>query len=387
MRGTETKEMFVSALDIQWIRDDASLASKCQYWKELPYLALDTEFMRVDTFYPEAGLVQVGDGNAVWLIDPLLIRDWSSFAEVLEAPHVVKVFHACGEDLEVFLRLTGSLPQPLFDTQLAAAYLGMPHSMGYSRLVLEILGLDLPKDETRSDWLQRPLTDMQVRYAAEDVQHLAEVYVKLAPRLSERKLEWLLADGADLANNQTRISDPQEAYLDVKLAWKLGRQQLAVLRELCAWREQQARLRNQPRNRVLREHTLWPLARFQPTDKVALARIDDMHPRTVRQDGDTLIALIAHAAKQPQEQWPQTLPEPLPREVTPLLKKLREVGQKEAERQGMAPELMVRKKVLEALLKTGYPDGPYELPESLQGWRRELMGQALLDCLAVQPNE
>lgn len=387
MRGTETKEMFVSALDIQWIRDDASLASKCQYWKELPYLALDTEFMRVDTFYPEAGLVQVGDGNAVWLIDPLLIRDWSSFAEVLEAPHVVKVFHACGEDLEVFLRLTGSLPQPLFDTQLAAAYLGMPHSMGYSRLVLEILGLDLPKDETRSDWLQRPLTDMQVRYAAEDVQHLAEVYVKLAPRLSERKLEWLLADGADLANNQTRISDPQEAYLDVKLAWKLGRQQLAVLRELCAWREEQARLRNQPRNRVLREHTLWPLARFQPTDKVALARIDDMHPRTVRQDGDTLIALIAHAAKQPQEQWPQTLPEPLPREVTPLLKKLREVGQKEAERQGMAPELMVRKKVLEALLKTGYPDGPYELPESLQGWRRELMGQALLDCLAVQPNE
>ncbi|MCP8463615.1 ribonuclease D [Pseudomonas sp. ZM23] len=377
----------MSALDIQWIRDDASLASKCQYWKELPYLALDTEFMRVDTFYPEAGLVQVGDGNAVWLIDPLLIRDWSSFAEVLEAPHVVKVFHACGEDLEVFLRLTGSLPQPLFDTQLAAAYLGMPHSMGYSRLVLEILGLDLPKDETRSDWLQRPLTDMQVRYAAEDVQHLAEVYVKLAPRLSERKLEWLLADGADLANNQTRISDPQEAYLDVKLAWKLGRQQLAVLRELCAWREQQARLRNQPRNRVLREHTLWPLARFQPTDKVALARIDDMHPRTVRQDGDTLIALIAHAAKQPQEQWPQTLPEPLPREVTPLLKKLREVGQKEAERQGMAPELMVRKKVLEALLKTGYPDGPYELPESLQGWRRELMGQALLDCLAVQPNE
>lgn len=387
MRGTETKEMFVTALDIQWIRDDASLARKCQDWKELPYLALDTEFMRVDTFYPEAGLVQVGDGSGVWLIDPLLIRDWSPFAEVLEAPYVVKVFHACGEDLEVFLRLTGSLPQPLFDTQLAAAYLGMPHSMGYSKLVLEILGIDLPKDETRSDWLQRPLTDMQVRYAAEDVQHLAEVYVKLAPRLSERKLDWLLADGTDLTNNQTRVSDPQEAYLDVKLAWKLNRQQLAVLRELCAWREEQARLRNQPRNRVLREHTLWPLARFQPADKVALARIDDMHPRTVRQDGDTLIALIAHAAKLPQESWPQTLPEPLPREVTPLLKKLREVGQQEAERQGMAPELMLRKKILEALLKTGYPDGPYRLPDSLQGWRRELMGQALLDCLAVQPTE
>ncbi|AGI23472.1 ribonuclease D [Pseudomonas sp. ATCC 13867] len=379
--------MFVTALDIQWIRDDASLERKCRDWKELPYLALDTEFMRVDTFYPEAGLVQVGDGSGVWLIDPLLIRDWSPFAAVLESPLVVKVFHACGEDLEVFQRLTGSLPQPLFDTQLAAAYLGMPHSMGYSKLVLEILGIDLPKDETRSDWLQRPLTDMQVRYAAEDVQHLAEVYVKLAPRLSDEKLQWLLADGTDLTNNQSRVSDPQEAYLDVKLAWKLNRLQLAVLRELCVWREEQARLRNKPRNHVLREHTLWPLARFQPADKVALARIDDMHPRTVRQDGDTLIALIAHAARLPEAVHPETLPEPLPREVTPVLKKLREVGQKEAERLNMAPELMLRKKVLEALLKTGWPNGPYQLPESLQGWRRELMGQALLDSLAVQLTE
>lgn len=377
----------MSALDIRWIRDDASLAQQCQDWKQRPYLALDTEFMRVDTFYPEAGLVQVGDGERAWLIDPLLIRDWSPFSAVLEAPGVVKVFHACGEDLEVFQRLTGSLPQPLFDTQLAAAYLGMPHSMGYSKLVLEILGLELPKEETRSDWLQRPLTDMQVRYAAEDVQHLAEVYVKLAPRLEPHKLAWLLADGADLVSNQTRVSDPREAWREVKLAWKLSPQQLAVLRELCAWREEQARVRNQPRNRVLREPTLWPLARFQPADKVALARVEDMHPRTVRQDGDTLLALIAHAAALPASDWPEALPEPLPRDVTPLLKKLREVGQREAERQGMAPELMLRKKILEALLKSGYPNGPYRLPDSLQGWRRELMGQALLDCLASATDE
>ncbi len=373
--------MFVSALDIQWIRDDASLAQQCRDWKQRPYLALDTEFMRVDTFYPAAGLVQVGDGERTWLVDPLLIRDWSPFAAVLEAPAVVKVFHACGEDLEVFQRLTGSLPQPLFDTQLAAAYLGMAHSMGYSKLVKELLDVDLPKDETRSDWLQRPLTDMQVRYAAEDVQHLAEIYLKLDARLSDEKRAWLLADGADLVRNQTRVSDPQEAYRDVKLAWKLAPAQLAVLRELCVWREEQARLRNRPRNHVLREHTLWPLARLQPRDKVALARIEDMHPRTVRQDGDSLIALIAHAAALPPETWPEALPEPLPREVSALLKQLRAIGQREAERLDMAPELMLRKKVLEALIKTGYPNGPYRLPDSLQGWRRDLMGQALLDCV------
>lgn len=366
-----TKEMFVTAPEIQWIRDDASLAQQCREWRTQPYLALDTEFMRVDTFYPAAGLVQVGDGRQEWLIDPLLIQDWSPFAELLEDERVVKVLHACSEDLEVFLRLTGSLPVPLFDTQLAAAYLGMAHSMGYSKLVKEVLDIDLPKDETRSDWLQRPLTEMQMRYAADDVQHLAQVYLALDARLSEEKRAWLLEDGAELVANLCRESDPREAYREVKLGWRLRPQQLAVLRELCAWREEQARLRNRPRNHVLRERTLWPLARLLPKNKTDLAAIEDMHPRTVRQDGDFLIELIAQAARLPQSEWPEALPEPLPPEVTPLLKSLRAIGQREAETLGMAPELMLRKKVLEALLKSGYPDGPYELPDSLRGWRRE----------------
>lgn len=332
-----TKEMFVTAPEIQWIRDDASLAQQCREWRTQPYLALDTEFMRVDTFYPAAGLVQVGDGRQEWLIDPLLIQDWSPFAELLEDERVVKVLHACSEDLEVFLRLTGSLPVPLFDTQLAAAYLGMAHSMGYSKLVKEVLDIDLPKDETRSDWLQRPLTEMQMRYAADDVQHLAQVYLALDARLSEEKRAWLLEDGAELVANLCRESDPREAYREVKLGWRLRPQQLAVLRELCAWREEQARLRNRPRNHVLRERTLWPLARLLPKNKTDLAAIEDMHPRTVRQDGDFLIELIAQASRLPQSEWPEALPEPLPPEVTPLLKSLRAIGQREAETLGMAP--------------------------------------------------
>ncbi|MCY1288007.1 Ribonuclease D [compost metagenome] len=339
--------------------------------------------MRVDTFYPKAGLVQVGDGERAYLIDPLLIQDWSAFAALLEDSAVLKVLHACSEDLEVFLRLTGALPQPLLDTQLAAGYLGIGYSMGYSRLVQAVLNIDLPKDETRSDWLQRPLTEMQVRYAAEDAQHLAELYAALAPRLTEPKRSWVLEDGAELVANLRREIAPEELYREAKLAWKLSRAQLAVLRELCAWRELEARLRDQPRNRILREHSLWPLARFQPDNLVALARIDDMHPRTVRQDGNTLLKLIREAAETPPAEWPETLPEPLPPEAAPLLKKLRAVGHAEAERLGMAPELMLRKKHLEALLKTGFPNGPYSLPEGLRGWRRELMGQALLDTLAA----
>jgi ribonuclease D len=370
------------AIEIQWVSDDVSLAQHCASWRSLPFVAVDTEFMRVDTFYPIAGLLQVSDGAQVFLIDPLLIGDWTPFAELLQDRAVIKVLHACSEDLEVFLRLTGSLPAPLFDTQLAAGYLNLGFSMGYSRLVQAVLQIELPKGETRSDWLQRPLSETQVSYAAEDVLHLAQVYHQLKQQLPEQKYQWVLEDGAELVSNMGRETDPQDAYREAKLAWKLSRQQLAVLRELCNWRECQARLRNQPRNRILREHSLWPLARTQPDNLVSLARIEDMHPKTVRQDGEFILQLIQQAAATSASECPAALPEPLPIEASTLLKKLRSIGQREAERLGIVPELMLRKKTLEALLKTGYPHGPYQLPESLRGWRRELMGQALLDCLA-----
>ncbi|WP_296220087.1 ribonuclease D [Pseudomonas sp. UBA2684] len=372
------------AIEIQWIRDNASLAHYCASWRSLPFVAVDTEFMRVDTFYPIAGLLQVSEGERAYLIDPLLISDWAPFAELLVDPAVVKVLHACSEDLEVFLRLTGSLPTPLFDTQLAAGYLNLGFSMGYSRLVQAVLAIELPKGETRSDWLQRPLSETQVSYAAEDVLHLAEVYAALQQQLAPEKNAWVLEDGAELVANLGREIAPEDAYREAKLAWKLSRAQLAVLRELCAWRERQARVRNQPRNRIIREHSLWPLARTQPDNLVALARIEDMHPKTVRQDGEFLLQLIKSAAATAPADWPQALPEPLPVDASTLLKKLRAVGQREAERLNIAPELMLRKKTLEALLKSGYPNGPYQLPDTLRGWRRELMGQALLDCLAAE---
>ncbi|MBX8559088.1 ribonuclease D [Pseudomonas cichorii] len=370
------------AIDIHWIRDDDSLARQCAQWQSLPFVALDTEFMRVDTFYPIAALLQIGDGSSAWLIDPLLISDWTPLSALLENTDVIKVVHACSEDLEVLLRLTGSLPVPLFDTQLAAAYLNIGFSMGYSRLVQEVLNIDLPKGETRSDWLQRPLSETQISYAAEDAVHLAELFGLLRPRLSDEKYLWVLEDGAELVANLRRETDPYEIYRDAKLAWKLSRAQLAVLRELCAWREIQARSRNLPRNRIVREHSLWPLAKTQPDNLSALARIEDMHPRTVRQDGEFLLDLIRKSGNLPPDQWPAALPEPLPIEASGILKGLRAIGQQYAEQLNIAPEVVLRKKTLEALLKSGYPDGPYTLPDSLRGWRRELMGQALLDSLA-----
>ena len=369
-------------IQINWITSNAQLAEHCANWNTLPFIALDTEFIRVDTFYPIAGLLQVSDGASTFLIDPLLIDVWQPLAQVFSNQRVVKVFHACGEDLEVLSLLTGALPVPLFDTQVAAGYLNIGFSMGYSRLVQHLLDIELPKGETRSDWLQRPLSDLQVLYAAQDTAYLVDVYQALLAQLSEQKYAWVLEDGALLVAAYAQETDPYDIWRGVKLAWKLAPQQLAVLRELSAWREQQAKLRDVPRNRIVRESTLWALAYEQPKDLAHLARLEDMHPRIVRNEGTILLGLISRARDLPQDQWPAVLPEPLPIEASKVLKTLRKIGLDYGEELNIAPELMLRKKILEELLRTGYPKGPYSLPRSLQGWRRELMGDALLMCLA-----
>lgn len=372
------------SIQINWINSDAELAQHCEIWNTLAFIALDTEFIRVSTFYPIAGLLQVSDGESTYLLDPLLINDWQPLAAVFNNPQVIKVLHACNEDLEVFSLLTGALPAPLFDTQLAAGYLNIGFSMGYSRLVQQLLGIELPKGETRSDWLQRPLSDLQVLYAAQDTAYLVEVYQTLAQQLSEQKMTWVLEDGAALIAAYSEEPEPYEMWRRIKLAWRLAPQQLAVLRELSAWRELQARERDVPRNRIVRESTLWALANEQPTALEHLAKLEDMHPRIIRKEGATLLKIIKQAKALPEEQWPTALPEPLPIAGAKLLRQLRKVGREFAGQLDIAPELMLRKKTLEELVRTGYPEGPYSLPDSLQGWRRELMGAALLKSLEIE---
>ncbi len=361
------------------IDQDAELARWCLQWLELPYVAVDTEFERTETFFPIAGLIQICDGVRAFLIDPLAISDWSPLVELLQSPGVIKVLHSCSEDLEVFLKLCGTAPAPLFDTQLAAAYLGMGFSMGYSRLAKALLDVDLSNEETRSNWLQRPLSDAQVSYAAADAVHLAELYRIMAPRIESAGLTpWLLEDTSDQVVAAQRIQEPETAYVNIKQAWRLKPDELAVLKVLARWREREARERDQARNRMLRERTLCPLAQLQPDNLQALSRVEDMHPRTVRQHGNEILELIRQGQNMPPSEWPERLPEPLPADANRLLKALRKVGQRQAERLGIAPEIVLRKKNIEALVRTGYPVGPYSLPAEFTGWRRELMGEELL---------
>lgn len=379
--------MAVINTDPIWVADDAQLAELCQRWRAQAAVAIDTEFERTSTFYPLAALFQVGDGQGCYLIDPLAMGDMTPFADLLADPAVTKVLHACSEDLEVFQRFLGVIPAPLFDTQVAAAFTDAGYSLGYARLVEHLLGIALPKGETRSDWMQRPLSQAQLRYAALDVAYLLVVYGMLLQSLRQTgRLEWVREECARIIADARAGSAPELAYQKIKNAWRLTRPQLGVLQALCLWREREARARDIPRNRLLKEGPLWDLARLQPRHVSQLYKVEGLLPRMIEAEGEALIAAVAAGLQLADADLPPRLEAPLAPATGELLKALKQLGRDTAAAMAMAPEVLVRKKDLEALVRSGLDGGTYVLPDSLQGWRLPVIGEALL-ALAQQWSE
>ncbi|MGD8175363.1 ribonuclease D [Marinimicrobium sp. ARAG 43.8] len=364
-----------------WIDRDAELAELCRRWRGQGAIAVDTEFMRSETFYPIAGLLQIGDGRGCYLIDPLAIDDLEPLRALFGDPGVTKVLHACSEDLEVFQRWLGVLPDPLFDTQIAAAFAGLGFSVGYANMVNAVLGIEIPKGETRSDWLQRPLSVAQKSYAALDVAHMLVIYGKLLQTLRESdRLSWVKEDSAELLVNARREPDFQQAYLKVGSAWKLRRPELAVLRRLVAWREREARDRDRPRNRLIKENGLWELARRQPTDLAQLKKLKEVPAHTQAEEGEALMAEIRAAQEESSEHWPELIDPPLGRAEAPMMKALKRRGREVAEALALPPELLVRKREYEAIVRSWLNAGQFDLPERLTGWRYPVVGQPLLEA-------
>jgi ribonuclease D len=362
-----------------FITSDEELKRICQQWKSEPALALDTEFIRTDTFYSIVGLIQVADSGGCFLIDPLEINDFSPFAEVLADTNVIKVLHSCSEDLELFSQLVGALPVPLFDSQIGAALDGYGFSMSYQRLVEAVLNVHVPKGETRSNWLQRPLTESQIHYAALDVEHLLTIFNHLKDSLTEKnRYGWWQAEGDVLIARYSAADNTEDYYKKVKSAWKLSSQQLAVLKALTSWRELKARERNKPRNRIVKDRSCFDLAMLQPTQLKALSSVQDVGPGIMRRDGETLLSIIKSAVMSDSEDYPATLPKPLPPATGALLKTLKAHVKQRAEQLGLAPEMLARKRDYEALLRSGFPDKQYTLPETLSGWRQVVIGDELL---------
>ncbi len=364
-----------------WIADNSTLASYCKNWSTLNRIALDTEFIRTDTFYPLPGLIQINTGDGIHLIDPLTIDQWQPLKDLLENPSILKILHSCSEDLEVLQILTDTTPSPLFDTQLAAAYAGLGHSLGYQKLLHKLLGLELPKDETRSNWLQRPLTEAQQHYATLDVLHLLETHTLLEELLHEKPTRSWLAEDCSRMKPSIFFNNSENAWRDVKRAWQLRPKQLAVLKALCIYREEKSKKRNLPRNRVIPKGSLWPIARYQPDNLKSLAAIKDMKKSVIKRDGSKLLAIIKTAAESPKDTYPAPPPGPLPKKTKVYGKAIKEFINEMAEHLELPVEILLPSKTTSPILRSWLETGQFTLPESLQGWRREIIGTPLVEKL------
>ncbi len=383
MSDYDWKILEQSADNPVWITTAEALAERCQYWQTLPLIALDTEFQRVETFYPVPGLIQIADDCQCYLIDPLEIEDFSSLASLFVDASVVKLMHAATEDLELFQKVIGQLPTPLFDTQIAAALVNWGFSMGLQRMLEQTLSVQLEKHETTSDWLQRPLTASQERYAALDVAYLPAIYQMQKDLLQQGgKQEWAAQE------NQTLLADAAEDdvdgysyYLRFTQMWRYPEHKLAALRDLTAWREQIARERDVPRNRILRNQALLQIIDRWPRNMLELSKLDEIKKRILRQDGETILTFLKNAQVSLEQERPESIPKPLHFFWNKHLKKLKAISRRLAEQHEIAPEVLLRRKELEALIRSGLDQGEYQLPDKMPNWRQALVGQPLLEEL------
>ncbi len=355
------------------------LNALCEQLRGSEWLAVDTEFMREKSYFPQLCLLQVSNGHLAASVDPLAIDDLAPLLDILYDPATVKIFHSGHQDLEIFYLLRQSLPVPLFDTQLAATLLGLGDQVGYGTLVQQVLEHSLEKGHTRADWSRRPLEQEQLRYALDDVIYLGEVYLKLVASLREKGRDrWLEDDFARLADPTTYAVDPDASWQRVKGRQRLKGIQLAVLKALSAWREERAIAANRPRRWIIKDEVLLDLARRMPGEIRQLERIRGLESGTVKHFGETLLERIAEARKIPKEQWPEEKRRSPRLSINQeamadlLMCSLRLLAAEE----GITPSALASQGDIERLIH-----GERDLA-ILDGWRKLIAGDALLEVLA-----
>jgi len=371
---------------IEYIETQAALEDSCSHWLTLPVIALDSEFMRTNTFYPKLGLLQVADGNHCYLIDPLQINDWSCFVSVLTNSGCDIVLHSAGEDLVTLLVAFGQLPGTFFDTQVASAYAGLGFSLSYQALVLELIGRELPKDQTRSDWLKRPLSESQLKYAANDVCYLLPIYRELSSRLDTRGYLGFLRGDARAQLDSTKLNEQSDnwalSYSTVSNSWRLSDLALACLQRLCVWREGQARKRNLPRSWVAKDAELVAISQLvREHRKLTVGDLNDCAAPgsgLVRRHGDKLIRLV-NSPPDFSLIDRSLLSPPLPASLRGLMKGFRQTVQKHAEQMDISPELLARKKQLVAVAQRMQSGNGFVWPQELRGWRRDRLTPDFLE--------
>lgn len=371
-------------MNYQTIASDNQLAHVCAAARAHAFVALDTEFVRTRTYYPQLGLIQLYDGETLSLIDPLTIHDWQPLKQLLGDKNVIKFLHAASEDLEVFQHQFATAPAPFIDTQILAAFLGHPLSWGFAAMVEHYSGVQLDKSESRTDWLARPLTARQCEYAAADVAYLLPIAHTLRQKAAESGwLDAALDECERVVRRRQEILNPDEAWRDITNASQLRTRQLACLQRLAAWRLRQARERDMAVNFVVREENLWKVARFMPGSQGELESLG-LSGSEIRHTGKMLLDIVEQTRQLPE----QALPAPMVNLIDApgyrqAFKALKSEIQQIAERSGLSAELLASRRQINQLLNYHWQLRPLTGDiELLSGWREKLMGAQLMACLA-----
>lgn len=366
------------------ISDNAALLEVCNLAQMKSAVALDTEFMRVSTYFPKLGLIQLYDGERVSLIDPLAITDFSPFIVLLANPKVLKILHSCSEDLLVFLQEFDQLPRPMIDTQIMARFLGLGTSAGLAKLAQQYLNVEIDKGATRTNWIKRPLSDIQLQYAAGDVWYLLPLYHILEKELAKTPWEQAVRDDCELVLAKThklQERDSEKAYLDIPNAWKLNPLELSRLRILAKWRQNVAIERDLALSYIVKSDNLWKVAKNNPRNTSEMLEMG-LTENEVRVRGKKILQLLAQARRVS----PNDYPKPIERiSEDPRYKKTIRLLQEKVNSltpAGLSPEIVASKRTLDELIKWvwKYDCSQDKRPELLIGWRKPI-AEKLVDEL------
>ena len=365
------------------IETTAELKAACDIFAKSDFVTVDTEFLRESTFWPQLCLIQIASPDHEALIDPLAKGlDLKPFFDLMTDASVVKVFHAARQDLEIIHHLGGVIPHPLFDTQVAAMVCGFGDSVSYDQLVQKITGKHIDKSSRFTDWSHRPLSQKQLDYALADVTHLRDIYASLKAELErEGRAHWLEDEMAVLETPETYDLHPDDAWTRMKMRVRKP-SELAVLMKVTAWREREARNRDVPRGRILKDDAIYEIAQQQPRDSEALGKLRTV-PRGWERSasGAAIIAAVNEALSIPKEELPKIAKPYQPNEGTQSAVELLKVLLKlTAEREGVAAKIIANTDDLEKIAS----EGEKADVAAMHGWRKELFGDRALKLIDGQ---
>lgn len=359
----------------------AALEEACRLLAQSDFITIDTEFLRETTFWPELCLIQMASPEHEYIVDPLAKGlDLKPFFELMANPAVVKVFHAARQDIEIIFHLGDLIPHPIFDTQVAAMVCGFGDSVSYDQLVQKVKNVHIDKTSRFTDWSRRPLSEKQLDYALADVTHLRDVYLKLKKQLeAEGRAGWLTEEMAILESRDTYDLHPDQAWQRLKMRLRKPTE-LAVMQYVTAWREREARSRNVPRSRVLKDDAIYEIAQQQPKDTEALGRLRTIPKGWERSSsGAAILEQVNAALALPKSEMPHLQRHThAPEGTQSAVELLKVLLRLTSEKHGVASKVIANSDDLEKIAA----EGEKAEVAALQGWRKELFGDLALKLIS-----